>query len=534
MISVFFKTFGCQANVADSENLRKYLSGMGCKSVDTAAEADLIIINTCAIRDKAEQKIFSYIGQLADCKKAKPYVRIGVIGCVASYRKKEMYTRFDHVGFVFGAKEDLSILRTYLSDSIEKLETSKRLYKQDPDGCKMTGWQDRDVSDYVQRREPVRLNPSRHSLLRARSSGRTGEIDKTAGEKECLEYKSQTHEKINNPFALRRPSCPPKPWRRGKAVSKGLTERTFARSFINIMTGCNNYCTYCIVPFTRGREISYPMREIVQHVERDVANGVKEITLIGQNVNSYKDPETGAGFEKLLENVAQVAGEFWVRFVSPHPKDMTKDVLDVIAKYPGKLCAFIHLPLQSGSNKILAAMNRTYTREQYLEQVEWIRERLPNAAIFTDVIVGFPGESQEDYQQTREIMEIVRYDQMFSFVYSPRKYTKAAEMEDNCSSAEKHKRLTELQTRQREICAEQNKKNIGKKIRVLVEDRLKNGSFLARTAGNIRVMLDDEQAQINEFVDVLVYDADVVHLYVRPVQNVHLGEKVKEQLSESC
>ena len=278
------------------------------------------------------------------------------------------------------------------------------------------------------------------------------------------------------------------------------------------MTGCDNYCSYCIVPFTRGREKSYPINAIIERIRKDVKSGAKEINLLGQNVNSYKDPQTGAGFAELLKQVAQIEGDFWVRFVSPHPKDMTKDVLHTISEHNDKLCAFIHLPLQSGSNKILQAMNRTYDVEKYMEQVGWIKDILPHATISTDIIVGFPGETEEDYLETRRVMENVNYDLVFSFIYSPRKYTKAALMEDNCSLEEKTRRLEVLQKRQVDICFAQNSLNIGKTLKTLVEKRLTNGKLLARTEGNIRVLFEGKDELIGRFVKLKIEDAGSVNL----------------------
>jgi len=450
MINLFFKTYGCQANAADSQALENYLVSLGCQVVDQEDQADLIMINTCAIREKAEQKVFSYIGQLAENKKKKPYLNIGVIGCIASYRKKEFFKRFDHISFVFGAKDDLRSLQEYLNDLVLKLETIKKVYVQD------------SISD--------RSLKSKLKKLKAR-----------------LGLISSEPVSLESDLFL------------GGVKGKN---KELKQSFINIMTGCNNYCSYCIVPFTRGREKSYSSDILLERIKKDLQNGVKEITLLGQNVNSYKDPLTGNGFEWLLEQVALIDGEFWVRFVSAHPKDMTADVLDVIAKYNNKLCAFLHFPLQSGSNNILQAMNRTYTIEKYMEQIGWIREKLPNATITTDIIVGFPGETQEDYLQTREIMEKVRYDLVYSFIYSPRKYTKAAQLPDDCLESEKLKRLQELQKRQIEICFERNSLNIGKTFKTLVEKRLANGKLLARTEGNVRVLFDGDDDLIGSFVSV--------------------------------
>lgn len=451
MISFFIKTYGCQANVADSQAISNFLEDLGCKKVGIEKDADLILINTCAIREKAEQKFFSYLGALADIKKEKRHLKIGVIGCVASYRQKEIKNRFDHVSFVFGAKENLEELKQILSDLVLTIQTSKQSFETQQ-GC---------------------------------SSGRTGNIKN-------YRLKKLTKDLLLGGFKN--------------------DENEFKQSFINIMTGCNNYCSYCIVPFTRGREKSYSLNSIVDRIKTDVQNGAKEIILLGQNVNSYKDPETGKTFADLLKEVAKVGGEFWVRFVSPHPKDMTKDVLYVMAENKDKLCAFIHHPLQSGSNKILTDMNRTYSVEQYLDQINWIKEILPDATISTDIIVGFPGETQEDYMQTRDVMEKVKFDNVFSFIYSPRKYTKAALLKDDCAKNVKVERLDELQKRQVDICFEQNNRLVGKILKSLVEKRLTNGKLLARTQGNHRVLFEGDEILIGSFVDLRIEKAGAVNL----------------------
>jgi len=461
MINFFLKTYGCQANVADSAALASFLQELGCQEVDAENKADLIIINTCAVREKAEKKFFSYLGCLAEFKNKKKYLKTFVIGCVASYRKEEIYKRFDHVNFVFGAKEDLNFLKDSLADCIVKLESLKQMY----------------------------------------------------GETEKSETKPSLASKLKNKLFMSR-SLPPSP-RLRRTSGEGLlnlggiksSAKELKRSLINIMIGCNNYCSYCIVPFTKGREKSYPASVILERVRNDVKNGAKEITLLGQNVNSYKDPETGMNFSQLLEKVAQIEGEFWVRFLSPHPKDMTVDVFQVIAANKGKLCAYIHHPLQSGSNKILKAMNRTYTVEQYLEQIEWVKEILPHATISTDIIVGFPGETEDDYEQTRQLMEKVKFDNIYPFVYSARKYTKAALLKDDCSKEEKTRRIEEIIKRQHEIVLERNSLNIGKNLRVLVEKRMANGKLLARTEGNMSVSFDGDDKLIGSFVDVKIEKA---------------------------
>ncbi len=462
MINFFIKTYGCQANAADSQAVSNYLQDLGCHKVESREDADLILINTCAIREKAEQKVFSYIGELAPLKIEKKHLQVGIIGCIASYRKKELLSRFDHVRFVYGAKDEQVGLQNLLNDVVLKLETVKALMPFE-------------------------------TLC---SSGRTGEGETVKSSKPCELVNESAEQRVKNKLFL------------GgfKSAAKEVKQ-----SFVNIMTGCNNYCSYCIVPFTRGREVSYSMSEILDRVKRDIELGAKEITLLGQNVNSYKDPQTGATFSKLLEEVAKLEGEFWVKFFSPHPKDMTIDVLEVMAKY-NKLCNYIHFPVQAGSNKILQAMNRTYSVEKYLEQVDWIHKILPDAMITTDIIVGFPGEIERDYLATREVMEKVKFDYVFSFVYSPRKYTKAALLQDDCSTEIKHDRLAALQKRQVEISRERNNQLIGKKLKCLVEKRLTNGKLLARTEGNVRVLFDGDDSKIGQFVLLNIDNAGAVNL----------------------
>ncbi|HJZ24175.1 MAG TPA: tRNA (N6-isopentenyl adenosine(37)-C2)-methylthiotransferase MiaB [Candidatus Babeliales bacterium] len=440
MISVFFKTYGCQANVADSEGIMNYLRDLGCIKVEAELEADLIFVNTCAVRKKAEDKVFSYLGQLLDLKKEKPYLCIGVIGCVASYRGKEILERFTYVNFVHGAKEDINALQGYLLDVITKLQTTKQLFLENDRG-------------EIEQRDKV----SKNSVL--------------------------------------------------MPATRMLARMEVKRAFINIMTGCNNYCSFCIVPFTRGIEKSFIAEEIIKNVTAEVHAGAKEITLIGQNVNSYRCPQSGTIFAGLLEQIAQIPGVFWVRYVSPHPKDMTVDVLEVMAKYKNKLCSWIHLPLQSGDDAVLVAMNRTYTVERYMEIVGWIRTMLPEATISTDIIVGFPGESFEAYMSTRELMERIGFDFVFSFIYSRRKYTKAYRMEDACSLEEKTKRLEALQYRQKTISLERNSRLIGQQVIALVEKRLSLGKLLARTSGNIRVTVCGQDAYIGSFVKLIITGA---------------------------
>jgi len=467
MISYFFKTYGCQANVADSEQVARYLKELGGDDVATEQEADLVIVNTCAVRDKAEQKLFSYLGRLADIKRLKPYMQIGVIGCVASYKKQEIYERFDKVNFVYGARDDMKTFQAYITDVVVRLETAKQMFLNQTSPHKVKSHQERDIKKTVKTKGLLSLKRFSSPLLQKRLQ-------------EMKPFK-----KINE----------------------------LNRSYINIMTGCNKYCAYCIVPFTRGREISYSVAEIVQKVEHDVKKGAKEITLIGQNVNSYKDPETGVDFSELLRRVAKIDGEFWVRWVSPHPQDMTVELFDVIKQHRDKIPPYVHFPVQSGSNRVLELMRRNYTVEQYLEQIGWLRDRMPDATISTDLIVGFPGETQEEYEMTRELMETVKYDWIYSFIFSPRKFTRAFRLEDSVDPAIKSKQLIDLQARQVEICLERNSTLVGKLMKSLVEKRLANGKLLARTEGNVRVFLDGSDDMIGKFVNVVIDRASPANVF---------------------
>ncbi len=469
MINFFFKTYGCQANVADSEGLASFLKTLECNDVLTEQEADLIIVNTCAVREKAEQKLYSYLGQLCDIKKTKPFLKIGVIGCVASYKRDEMYKRFDQINFVYGAKEDYKVLESYLGDLVVKLETTKQLFGDTGTVFPSINVQDRDI------KLVVKQGPS---FFRAARVGSMAIFKK-------------------------------------QPVGKGIETKNkeLNRSFINIMTGCNKFCAYCIVPFTRGREVSYPMQEIVDRVAHDVANGSKEVTLIGQNVNSYKDGETGLMFPELLRRVAALEGKFWVRWVSPHPQDMTVELFDVIAQHRDRIPPYVHFPLQAGSDRVLELMKRNYTIAQFEEQIGWLRERMPDAIISTDMIVGFPGEQEEDFELTMAAIERIRFDWVYSFNYSPRKHTLASRtMSDDVPQEVKSRRLERLQTRQIQIGAEVYLKHVGRIYEVLVEKRLEGGKLLARTDGNVRVIVDGNDGLIDSFAKVRILSAGPVNL----------------------
>lgn len=495
MLTVFIRTYGCQANEADSAGIAEYLSQLGCQLVGDEASADILLINTCAIREKAEQKLYSYLGSLADFVAARPGMKIGVIGCVASYRKKEILKRFSYVAFVSGARDERGTFLAYLADMIVKMQTERQVLREE-------GVDDAEVLAKAEGRDRVIASAAEVSVATEMSHVESP-ADRHRDDREIVrDVKASAASGAFDTTAITRDTAV-------KASLGGIQARTdeVLKSLVNITTGCNNYCTYCIVPFTRGREESYPLGDIIARVRHDVAAGAKEITLIGQNVNSYCCPETGARFAALLEAVAQVPGEFWVRYVSPHPKDMTRDVLEAMARYRDKLCGWCHFPLQAGSDRILDLMKRTYTSAEYRAQIDTIREILPHATITSDIIVGFPGETEEDYEATRAMMEYVKFDQVFSFIYSRRKYTRAYSLGDTCPPAEKQRRLEALQERQKAHCSERNATYVGKTLRVLVEKGLGDGKLLARTEGNHRVTCEGSDSLVGTFQHVLITEA---------------------------
>lgn len=381
-------TFGCQQNEADSERLSGMLFEMGYSITKDPEEADLILVNTCAVREHAELKTLSITGQYKHLKQKNPSLMIGICGCMVSqeHRKEDIKQKYPYVDFLFGT-EGLYRLPEIL---YKKLKTKKRQF-------------------YL-------------------------------------------NEGIGN-------------------IAEGLPvyrDSSF-KAWVSIMYGCNNFCSYCIVPYVRGRERSRDPEYILQEVKELVMSGVKEITLLGQNVNSYgKDLPEKIDFADLLEKICQLEGDFTLRFMTSHPKDATKRLIDVMAAND-KIAKAFHLPLQSGSDRILKIMNRHYTKESYLELARYMRSKMPDISITTDIIVGFPGESDEDFEQTLSVLKEVRFDNIYSFIYSKRKGTPAASMPDQVPSEVSGERFTRMLKLQDEIALEKNKENIGKILPVLVE-----------------------------------------------------------------
>ncbi|HOA46849.1 MAG TPA: tRNA (N6-isopentenyl adenosine(37)-C2)-methylthiotransferase MiaB, partial [Paludibacteraceae bacterium] len=408
MKKLFIETYGCQMNVADSEVVNAIMQGEGYTLTDDIQKADAIFVNTCSIRDNAEQRVFGRLSYFQSLKKKNRNVLIGVIGCMAERLQDELVKNYG-VDFVAGPDAYLDLPN--LVGAAEKGEKVVNV-----------------------------------------------ELSTTETYKDII------------------------PARIGKSIS----------GFVSIMRGCNNFCSYCIVPYTRGRERSRDVTSILNEVRDLQMRGYKEVTLLGQNVNSYSFEQDGVviDFPKLLEKVAVAVPDMRVRFTTSHPKDMSDRTLETIAKYDN-LCKFVHLPVQSGSNAILKAMNRKYTREWYLERIAAIRRILPEAGISTDVFCGFHGETEDDHQQTLSLMREVGFDSAFMFKYSERPGTYAAKhLPDNISEEEKVRRLNEIINLQIELSHASNKKDIGKTFEVLVEGFSKRSrtDFCGRTSQNKMVV----------------------------------------------
>ncbi|MBQ7173646.1 MAG: tRNA (N6-isopentenyl adenosine(37)-C2)-methylthiotransferase MiaB [Clostridia bacterium] len=428
-------TFGCQQNEADSELLCGLCQKMGYEITDDPKEADLILANTCAIREHAEKKALSIIGGFKACKRQNPDLIIGVTGCMAAeaHRREEIKQKYPYVDLVFS---------------------------------------------------PASRHRLPQLILEKRMSGK-------------------------------RVFCPEE---RDLTMPEGLPVRrkNSYRAWVSIMYGCNNFCSYCIVPYVRGRERSRKASEIVSEVEALVGEGYKDITLLGQNVNSYgKDLETPIDFADLLARLDAIPGDFRLRFMTSHPKDAGKKLIDVMAA-SSHVARQFHLPLQSGSDKVLKEMNRHYDREKYLATVAYLREKIPDVTLSTDIIVGFPGESDEDFEDTLSILNEVKFDQIFSFLYSPRKGTPAAGREDQVPKDVKAERFDRLLALQNEIGLANNQKLVGKELRILCDGPSKSNPNLlsGRTdGGKIVFFHGDAKKMTGQYVLVTPKRADAYSLY---------------------
>lgn len=399
MKKFYLETFGCQMNVHDSEKVVGTLESRGYEQVETPEAADLVLYNTCSIRDKAEQKVFHRLDQFKRAGKDKVF---GVLGCVAQQEGEKIFTKAPHVSMVVG-----SASYTKLPELLVQLEAGNR---------RVTG------------------------------------------------LSLDTDETFETPMTRR-----DSPY----------------RAFITIIEGCDKSCSYCVVPFTRGPERSRAAASVMEEAHQLVAAGYSEIQLLGQNVNSYRDPSpTGWDFARLLEAVGHVPGVRRVRFTTSHPRDFVKEIVDAIDR-TATLCNMVHLPVQSGSTRVLAAMDRQYTRDQYMRRIEWMKNAKREIALSTDIIVGFPGETEEDFALTLSLLDEVQFDSIFSFKYSVRPNTPALSLGNQVPEEEKSRRLTVLQEHQRAIQLRLNSKLIGCEQEAHVEGyNSSTGQWIGRTSQN--------------------------------------------------
>ncbi len=441
----YLETFGCQMNVHDSEKVVGTLIQEGYRQVETVEQADLILYNTCSIRDKAEQKVFH---RLADYKKLQAQgKKFGVLGCVAQQEGEKIFERAPHVSLVCGSAS-YNKLPEMLVQLNSVGDTAPREIPP-PAGENAGVWDDAGFADSS---PLIAHGSSRDSRLRTQDLVRITGLDDRQTDK-CFETEFTAR---TNPH----------------------------RGYITIIEGCDKFCAYCVVPFTRGKERSRTSDSVLAEARQMADLGYTEIQLLGQNVNSYKDSAGKRSFAELLAAIGEVPGIKRVRFTTSHPRDFGRDIVCAVDAVP-TLCDHIHLPVQSGSTRILDAMQRLYTREQYLERIAWMKSAKRDLTITTDVIVGFPGETEDDFAQTLSLLDEVGYDSVFTFKYSPRPNTPAISLEDAIPDAEKARRLEVLMARQREIQIKRNKNYIGTSHEVMVEGyNDSRAQWIGRTSQN--------------------------------------------------
>ena len=418
----YLQTFGCQMNVHDSEKVIGTLISEGYEQVQTVEDADLILYNTCSIRDKAEQKVFH---RLNDYKKLqKQGKKFGVLGCVAQQEGEKIFERAPHVSMVCGSASYRN-----LPAMLVQIEAGKRV----------TGLDDRQTEECFETEFTSRTNPH--------------------------------------------------------------------RGYITIIEGCDKFCAYCVVPFTRGKERSRTSSSVLAEARQMVDLGYTDIQLLGQNVNSYLDPDRKKSFAELLTAIGELSGIKRVRFTTSHPRDFGRDIVNAIDATP-TLCDHVHLPVQSGSTRVLDAMQRLYTRDQYLERIAWMKSARREISITTDTIVGFPGETEEDFEETLSLLDAAKYDAVFAFKYSPRPNTPAIALEDAIPDEEKTRRLAILNEKQREIQRERYKRHIGQTIEAMVEGKNDaRGQWIGRTSQNKTLnftAVEGQNVNVGSYVQVLV------------------------------
>jgi tRNA-2-methylthio-N6-dimethylallyladenosine synthase len=468
MPKFFIKTYGCQMNERDSEQVAHSLVTRGYERVANETEADVVLLNTCSVRDMADQKALGKMGMLGRMAKERSHVVFGFLGCMAQARGESLLPNLPHVDLVVGTQKFHRV-----ADYVEELVAIKngRLREniQQP-------------TSNTQRRTEECMDDPRLSIV---------DVEEEPGSQETIREQQ-------------------------------LAPRQ-ATAFVSIMQGCNMHCTFCIVPRTRGAERSRSIDEIVREGGDLVARGVKEVTLLGQIVNLYGRHEFPkrdgkSPFVQLLEAVHEIDGLERLRFTSPHPIGFRDDLIDAISRLP-KLAEHVHLPLQSGSNRILKAMHRAYTTEKYLDLVHRIRRARKGSAITTDIIVGFPGETESDYKQTRDLVEQIQFDNAFIFRYSPRRDTPAAEMPEQIEERVKEERNQDLLRVVNESARRAGERLVGRDVEVLCEGRSKTNParLMGRTRANKIVVFEGDEKLAGEILDVRVQQANGFSLYGTPV-----------------
>jgi tRNA-2-methylthio-N6-dimethylallyladenosine synthase len=447
----YLETFGCQMNVHDSEKVIGTLLHEGYRQVQTVEQADLILYNTCSIRDKAEQKVFN---RLNDYKKLlKQGKKFGVLGCVAQQEGEKIFERAPHVSLVCGSASYRN-----LPQMLTQLEAAP---PTEPVPYNEASF-----------RSPA-LSPAGRGISRATAASTSTPVGSTAAHSSKLAAQSLV--RITGLDDRETDKC----------FETEFTARTNPhRGYITIIEGCDKFCSYCVVPFTRGKERSRTSESVLSEARQMADLGYTEIQLLGQNVNSYKDPAGKQTFAQLLAAVGEVPGIRRVRFTTSHPRDFGRDIIDAIDAIP-TLCDHVHLPVQSGSDRVLNAMQRLYSREQYLERIAWMKSARRDISITSDIIVGFPGETEEDFAETLSLLDEVGYDAVFTFKYSPRPNTPSLALDDAIPDQEKSRRLEALMTRQKEIQIARYKKYIGTVSEVMVEGRNEaRNQWIGRTSQN--------------------------------------------------
>ena len=434
---LFLETFGCQMNVVDSERIVDLLGQIGYTQVDQAELADLVLLNTCSVRDKAERRVYGHLGRFKPIKDKRPELIIGVGGCVAQQEGERMLEKIPYLDLVFG------------THNIHRLpELVKQAEEQSERG---------NATDFLDRETRLNLFPQR-------------------------------------------------------------TARESVTRFVTVMQGCDNFCSYCIVPYVRGREISRPSAELLGEIRDLVAQGVREITLLGQNVNSYGLKEEEISFAELLQQIDQIDGLERLRFATSHPKDMSDELIDCFGTLK-TLCHHIHLPVQCGSDRILDAMNRGYHRDEYLQKVDRLKTVCPDIRLTTDVIVGFPGETEDDFDETLDLVRQVGYADAFTFLYSRRTGTAAAELADELTAEVKQRRFDRLLELQQKTSDDIWSSDLGSELDVLVEGESKqgDGQMFGRTTWNRIVNFTGSSELIGQRVKVRI---------TKVFRNSNLGELV--------